>query len=294
MNLSKISKSINIPVIADKCRQVYREHSDLVFQISIIALNSMVLISKVYSKESPLFAKFTYASYNFVGVIFINRQIKDLTKSCKDFKYCLQAKDREKIIISALKTSYLAINILLTGSLFVAAIFSLFSYPTIAITIYSIIKPFAIYSLVVEIGAQLYNYKINQDLKVKFKSINSDQKIEKIAKHFISLVKQENCPEEIDKNLKKFSLHIFCQLDDYMIKQLKKNVSEIDLNSFFDKLKTDIDKRCTFTKADLALMATGYACLGVGRLWPESLAQSAANLFISVLHLINLINLKFG
>lgn len=293
------------------CVKVLDKHTDLISSFSILALNACILGSKIF-KSIPFFLpRLSSVILNVGGVIWLNIQMRDCLKSCQDFKNAISIRDYSGMLFTASKVAVKASDILLISGLFVAALIALVNFPAVTLTMYAIMRPIALTSLVAKIALDISDYFINKRLLQRLDVLQrceNKEKITAIMQSFIDHLKKENHKNEVPLQEKKLAI--------YLIRQLKSSTLEIKfqeqasfqlkhLNSsntldekyameLFSKVKQSMEDKQTMTKANLGLTALGYAIMGVNRIYPDTLLQSSLTFFISFLYTIKLIKQKWS
>ncbi len=293
--------------------RIYRNHSDLISSIGNDILNTIILVSRVVKQIPHAVNRSAYFAYNLTGMFWINVQIQDLQKKAKDTQVNFSAYDFEGVITSAAKTAVAALNILLSASLLTAALISLAGMPQIALTIYSAMLPFSLFSFFTNIGCELYDYIKNKMLAKKFRNIKfakeftaNSEKAKKVAEFFVRRLynlQQTKC----GFSEKKLARHTFKQLSYFQISAmlqkfqnkyradsaqtlltvLRRDQSKI--GKLLQDLKKGLEDKNTYTKNNLGLITLGYVCMGICKAYPDTLIQSFVTWGISLLYTLKMI-----
>ncbi|ADI37632.1 hypothetical protein [Waddlia chondrophila] len=278
------------------CVRVYRHHSDLIASLGIFTLNTILLASKIFKEIPHLIHRSCYTALSFSGMIWMNIQIRDLIKNSDDLYHNLKAKDWEGIIFTAAKVAVKSLNILLTGALLTASIFSLFAFPEIAFAMYAAMRPFSLFSLGTGILTEVYDYKKNSSLCARIKKVSEKQEV---MHHFLKRLYHEKDLAQESSN-KLLARHVFKQLDHYVMESMRKNLAnkygcetadhlmnkldENDLNALFQSLKRGLKQKQQYIQANLGLITAGYISMGICKMWPDSLIQSSVTWIMSLLY----------
>ncbi len=278
------------------CVKTYHEHSDLISNLGLFALNTTILASKIFKQIPKIIGRGCYVALNFTGVIWLNIQLRDLIKNGKDLYQSILDRDMEGFVFTASKVAVKSLNILLTGSMLAAAVITLVGFPQIALTMYSVMQPFAIFSMLVGLGTDVYDHKKNSALERQFTQMEAqDKKVKGVMNCFL---KQLFNVETSDKStLAKLT---FRQLDHYAIGQMKKALRKAHptlsneeliqaipkekIKSLFDSIKDALLQKQKFMEANLGLMILGYVSMGICRIWPDTAIQSSVTWGMSLLY----------
>jgi hypothetical protein len=293
----------------NRCVTIYRSHSDLVSGLGLFTLNTSILASRIFKQIPSFVQRSAFTALNFTGLIWMNMQIRDLGKSGEDLWFNLRAGDGEGIVFTAAKVVVKSLNILLTGSMLAASIASLCSYPQIALSMYTIMRPFALFSLYVGIGTQIYDDRKNKALHRQLTHIEDQpDKVRAVMTCFLKRLYKES-PTVVESREHRLAYHTFNQLDHHSMEALIEGfqkkyaaenseklmniLSQETINEHFHQLRNALNQKTQFTQANLGLLALGYACMAVCRMWPDSLIQSSVTWGMSLLYTSKLIWQKY-
>lgn len=172
---------------------------------------------------------------------------------------------------------------------------------------YAIMRPFSLFSLLVGIGTEVYDYKKNGDLIRKItvieKANDRGLRTQNIMRHFLNRLissKENKEPNDPDKQLAR---HIFRQLEHFTLETFKGEIqkkhpkildklSPDDAKKLFSALTKALQDKQIYTKTNLWLIALGYMGMAICRLWPETLVQSSTTWGMSFLYTSKLIYQK--
>ena len=278
------------------CVDTYYQHSDLLFNLSTLTLNTAVLASKIFQSIPRIVERSANTLLSFTGVIWLNIQIRDLIKKGEDCLYAAQAKDWKGLAFSAAKVTVASLNILLTCGTFGASLVALSGLPTLALSMYLLMRPYALFSLVLEIATKVADHEIDGLLSHKMSIVlnlsNCDDKIQKIMVDFFSLLQKEK-----KKRIDPLALHIFRQQEHSSLEQIRTQFgpkpSQEQLKNLFLSLKKNLENNQFFTKVNFGLIAYGYVCIGICRLYPQTLIQSLSVWSVSILYTGKLLYKKY-
>ena len=312
LNLEQTALSLTLPVDTIKrgwrgCVKVHRHHSDLISSLSNLTLNTIILAAKIFHQIPEVFSRSAYVMLNFTGICWLNMQFRDFVKSGKDFYAAHRTKDFEGMACTAAKVMVKGLNILLTCGMFAASIFSLCVFPEITLMMYAIMRPFSLFSLVVGIGAEVYDYKKNSDLIRKItvieKANDREQRTQNIMRHFLNRLLSSKKNKEPDDPDKRLAQHLFRQLEHFTLEtfrgEIQKKYPNIldklgpdDIKKLFSALTKALQDKQTYTKTNLWLIGLGYMSMAIYRLWPETLIQSSTTWGMSLLYTSKLLYQK--
>lgn len=278
------------------CVKIYHQHSDLVTNLGLFAVNTTILVSKIFEEIPKMIPRGCYVALNFTGVFWLNIQFRDLIKNGEDLYQSIIDEDMEGIVFTAAKVTVKSLNILLTGSMLAAAVITLVGFPEIALSMYAIMQPFAIFSVLVGLGTDVYDHKKNSALASQFTQIETlDEKVKTVMDCFL---KQLMDVKSSEKNT--LAKHTFRQLDHYTVEQMKetikkshpnisgeeliKAIPEEKITKLFSAIKEAFLQKQKFMEANLGLMTLGYLSMGICRVWPGSVIQSSVTWGMSLLY----------
>jgi hypothetical protein len=278
---SQVKKIINL------CADMYYKHSDALSSLSILALNTSILASRIFQSLPRIIERSANTLLNFVGVVWLNMQLRNFAKKGMDCLFAAQARDWKGLIFCAAKVTVTSLSILLTCGTFIASIVALSGVPELALAMYLLMRPFSLFSLILGIIVDITDYKINDRLNGKITIIlnshSRDNKIRTIMSNFLTLLSEKN-----ESSIDKLALHIFRQQEHYTLEKMRELVgqeqSQEDLKKLFLSLKQTLENKQLFTKANFGLIALGYLSMGICRLYPETLIQSLVLWSMSLLY----------
>ncbi len=263
--------------------RVYRRHSDLVSQITLFTLNTAIAAAKVFEQIPKIIPRSSLTMLNFTGLIWINMQISSLIKSGKDLILCAKAADFEGFVFTAVKVAVKALNLLLTGSMLAASLVALAGSPQITLSMYAAMQPVAMISFMLGIGTDVYDYEKNGALAQQLEKMTLNQeKVTTLAGDLLKLLEGKASKNTLAR-------HLICQLDHHSLEALKETHHKMTSLEMVQKIKEALALKRSYTQAHLGLIVVGYAGMGICRLWPDTLVQSAVTWSISLFYTAKLI-----
>lgn len=306
----------------DKCWKVYKKHSDLISSSALLILNTILLASQIFQQIPAIVPRVSLVLLNYTGIIWLNVQVRSFIKSCQDLGFAIQYHDVEGIVFTASKVLVKALNILLTGSMFIASVVSLAGYPGIALGMYTAMRNPAMAGWVASIFNDIADYYQNKKLLKNLSEIDQSQdadiRIQLIVRNFIQMThpKSRRLLPSIPENLKKIdatekrtSMRIVRQSGEYLLYTFKETLaagkcfsnvdgtlSGLDRNytyKFYLGLQDGIKRKQDLTRANLGLIVLGYASLGLCRMYPNTIIQYGVTWGMSMLYTGKLLYQKY-
>lgn len=284
--ISSNSFDTKIKKAVDWCKNMYYRHSDALSSLSILALNTTLVASRIFQNIPRIIERSANTLMNFAGIVWLNIQWRNLIKKGEDCLFAFQAKDWQGLIFCAAKVTVAVLSILLTFGTFGACLITLGGLPELALSMYLLMRPFSLFSLILGIVVDIVDYKINSDLNNKMIVIlnsNSDKKIQTVMSSFLKLLRKKE-----GAGLNKLALHTFRQQEHYTLEKMKEELGQLqsqeDYKKLFESLKQAVENKLLFTKANFGLIALGYLSMGICRMYPESLIQSLSLWSMSLLY----------
>lgn len=284
----------------EACRTIYQRHSDLLSQLTTLALNTVILASKIIQKIPSIIPRFANTALSFTGLLYLNLQVRDLLKVGGDLVDSIKTKDLEGIVFVSARVTVKALNILLGIGMMGATLVALCGFPAVALAMYGIMRPFALFSLFIGIGLEVYDYKKNGALLKKFQKLeHCPEKISKVVMALREQIQKKTNKSVCSKEEQRLVLHTFRQLEHFRVDALRKEFFEEKLfgegggeEKLFEKIKTAFEQKRVYIQANLGLISLGYLCMGICKMWPDTLVQSATVWGISLLYTTKLIYQK--
>jgi len=168
------------------------------------------------------------------------------------------------------------------------------------LAMYTVMRPFSLFSLGTGILTEIYDYKKNNSLCGRIKvAARKPEKVEKVMRHFLKRLYHEKDRTE-ESSEKRLARHTFKQLDHYVMETLRENLgkkydvdtvdqlmgvmNQSDLNALIHKLRTGLKQKRKYTQANLGLIVLGYLSMGICKMWPDSLIQCSVTWTMSLLY----------
>lgn len=286
--------------------RVYNKHSELFSNLTIVSLNSILLLSKIYEQIPRVIPRTALVVFSYTGIISLNAQIKSLFKSSRDFSNAFSLRDAQGMLFTAMKVSVKGLNIILTASMFAAAVIALAGFPTITLAMYAVMRPFGVAGWIGAIANEACDYQQNQkvlgDLEVMRKSPNVDERIHNFAMHSFDLIRPGSLGPIKGKDERKLASRVLRQIGDYDVEAYRENIAKLALGSqrlgkpltidqqaawlHFQNVQGSLEKQVKVATANLGLRVLCYGALGVCKAYPDSIAQWSSMWGISVLYLV--------
>ncbi|MBA3816373.1 MAG: hypothetical protein H0X29_07610 [Parachlamydiaceae bacterium] len=296
-----------------KIKNILDHHTDAISSIGILAVTTALLAAKIFPSMPAIIGKSGRLVLEFSGIIWLNVQIKEFSKSVRDCSRALYSSDYETILRTVLKVSIKGVNILLTCAYFSASIATFIGFSQVSGTIYMTLRPLSLAILSTEIINDIWDYATNIKLLKKMDLIegspNPSFQIAKLICSYLN-INLVNRSQHASTALtsERLASSIFTQLDTFTIKQLqtKKAHTPEDLGRISSKVGTSrIQALCLYynikeglintqarVKSNLSLIVLGYVSRGICKMYPDSLTEMIVRWGMSVLFTNELIKYK--
>ena len=276
------------------CVQVLNKHTDLISSGGILVLTTCLLADKLF-RIPPFLPRLSLMILNFGGIIWLNVQMRDFIKCSRDFFLALRLHDTGGMVLTAVKVYVRGVDTLLTCGLFAASVVAFIGFPQTTILMYQRMRPFAVSSLVLGVTTEITNYCINASL---LKTLNQTSlKIESLMQHFVQqllfFAKKSKTASQKDSLL---AVHIIRQLDTPTLETFQEKMSvqeNTEIIRIFYAMKESLENKQAATENNLFLVALGYVCMGICRIFPGSTIEISLRWIMSLLYTDELIKQKF-
>ena len=291
------------------CAGILDKHTDAISSFGYLTLNSCILASKIVDKIPVFLPRLSLVILNGGGIIWLNIQVRDCSKSFRDLQLAVRCKDYQGMLLTACKTAVKAMDTLLICTMLAASVFALAGFPGITLTIYAVVRPIALVSLATGIGLQISDYFKNKALIKKLERIsqeeNADKRVADIMKYFVMILNKKASKDTIGEE-RKLAVCLIRQLEYSTVETFQEEIvpkmrDPNYLNSLegesaqklFYNIKLSMENKQKMTKASLGLMSLGYVVMGVNRVYPDTLLQSSLTWGISMLYTTKLVIQKY-
>ncbi|HRW58514.1 MAG TPA: hypothetical protein P5048_02710 [Chlamydiales bacterium] len=278
-------------------------HTDLISSVSILALDVIFLLGKIFPAFPQKLSQFSFVALNFSGLICLNFMVSFIRKTRKDCLIAQKAQSRLIFFETMVKVFYIGSGILLTVGMFLASVFIYFEKHQLVSIFYKVMRPWGALSIMIAIGLDVYYYMNNKRFIAKFDKVFSNQKKDRFSQLIHQLFhKQTAC--SIDKNEQKVliwaaTLRARTDKDTWKTFQNKLSCMEVDdlqfsrekqdsLCQMIECLKDNIIVQQQIASADLGVRGFGYVSMGINKIFPNTLIQGVvllanASLYTSML-----------
>lgn len=274
------------------CVRVLNKHTDLISSLGIFTLTTCLLVSKIFNNIPTILPRISLVVLNVGSIIWVNVQIRDFLKSCRDLKIGLTVADIEGVIITAAKCFVKGCDILLSCHLFSAAVIALAGFPHISATMYATMSPIAVASLLMKIGEDVYDYFTNESVLKKMETLSVKEAAITIC--FVKMMTDSSFrPKAIDDE-SRFTAKVIRQLDTPALEIFQETFEEkvLEEKKIFLALKDSLQSKQTGTKNSLGLISLGYVSMGICRMYPDSIIEYGVRWIMSLLYTSELIRQK--
>ncbi len=251
------------------------KHSDVVQSALILSLNTTILISKIWLAIPRAIPRSAFAYLNYVGILSLPVQWSDIKKCAEDTSLAFSSRDKKAVFLTATKVAVKAINAFLTTAMFSAALISLVGFHPLSLAIYATLRPLAASALFTGIGLEASDFYENNSL---LKELDS------------SVVKAGAVAREFFTKQGPFGVRIRRRLEAYKLDEFQEKMSlKTPGNQVFASITKSLLEKQESTAQNLHLVAFNYFAIGVCRLYPDTLIQSALMTGISAYYTRKLI-----
>lgn len=289
-------------------KRVLDKHTDVISNLGILAITTCLLVSKIFEKTPKILPRMAMVVYNYGGIIWLNVQVRDLLKSCRDLSRACLKVNPIAIVETAAKVLVKGVNILLTCVIFMGSVVSAVAIPQASLAIALSIRSFSLACLLINIASDIRDYFANEVLLKKLEEIEKDPNgsmlIGKIMVCFLEIVNGIKTPSVASYEWKQewnLADRLIRQLDHYTLETFKESLARdrkeknclVDALKLFYGVKDGMVSNQGITKANLSLTALGYISMGICRAFPDSLIEMIMRWSMSVLYTDEFIQRKF-
>lgn len=281
-----IKKYIPKPIIT-----LIDKHNRRIIQYGTVLVNIGKLAAKIFKNFPQIIGQVSMALYRYLGIIWVVDLLRGTIKSALEARFSFEIKDKVGILLTTLKTAIRGTDTLLMCGMFAAAVVALFGAPGVTLAMYAVMRVPAIISYLIGIGLTISDYYQNRSLikiaaRIKAGK-ETDIRIEQVVKHFRTLL--EPSKREGDKTItrreKRLATRYFRQLDFGKLKKMREKLPTItNPEQLYKELNASIPESQTITVWSLLLTIFNYIGLGVGKLYPNTIASNSFELASSLFH----------
>lgn len=268
----------NLAQSLDRDESWLKDNADMLDQGMLLSSNTAILASELFRSIPLAVSRVAKTAKSFTGVLSIPFQMRDLWKVEADFTLAARHWDWSGLLYTTVKVALKATEIFLTLGYFTVYSLSLAGFPGLAPVYFNAVTPIAVASWFTLIAFDIIDHFQNQTLLHELEEIVDKQEI---AAAFEAMV-QGKC--EVDHPLARRLLR---QFDSYRLDSLTKE--GISFTTLHENLKTSI----LLNNANILLKIFGYICLGINKMYPETLIQALTEWSASLLYTAKLAYSKY-
>jgi hypothetical protein len=251
--------------------RVLNKHTDLISSGGILAITTCLLAAKVFKSIPSMLPRLALVVFNFGGIIWLNVQVRDFVKSCRDFSMVVADREWNVLAETAVKVFVKGVNILLTCGIFAASVVAAIGFPQSTAVMYVAMRPVALANLALTIGGDIRDYFVNEallkDLKDAENSLQASSIIAKTMLCFLEIIgqqKEKKMQVEMNKE-KRLAGALIRQLDLFTLETFRESLSQkkdrqharMEACKLFYAVQDSVHNKQASTKANLSLW--GYA-----------------------------------
>ncbi len=270
-------------------------NSDLLRSVTNLALNTLLIYSKIDPQTPSIIPRVVHACFGFSGLISMNRQIADWVKHFRDCRLALKCENWESFALTAARVVVKAMNVFLTFSASVTTLIALAGYGGFHLRAIHMISKIALLALVGTVSGDFIDYAGNDLLLRRLKHIqsNESEKIGKISERFLILMDQKPF-EKLDARIaagrvvcveEALAVDALKQIDEWRLGLLQESLKKVQSQEcadgsgqeIFNKIVRTLEEAQRDTYENISLSAVGYVCLALCRAFPYTLLQYSLN-----------------
>lgn len=254
------------------------KYPDLAESLGYTALNTSIVACKLFSQLPQMIGRTASLFMSSLGLLSLkNYYWKLISKNCRDLYWAVRASDYLGIFLTMIKTVVKAVDALLCCGCFAASLSTLLGFPVATALLYSFMRPVGLGSLLCGIAFEFSDYYLNGKVIQEMMTVKSHE----IFRQFQHIFANQNLTEC------RLGLRLIRQVDAETIAatEEKMQATRKDISDdLVDTLRKAVLSYREFSKANLGLTAFGYFCVGVGRVFPDTLLQSSLQWFTGMLY----------
>lgn len=281
-----------------KVKRILDHHTDTISSIGILAVTTGMLAAKIFSGVPAIIGSSGRLFLEFSGIIWLNVQIKEFSKSQRDCMRAIRNADCKTILRTVLKVIIKGMNIFLTCAYFGASVVTFGGFPQVSMTIYMSLRPLSLAILSTEIVNEIWDYVTNKNLLKKLDFIehqdNSSHQLAKIMRSYLRIIlENRNRSMTFAENQiseAKLASAIVGQLDTFTIDQFnlslktKSGNSRLKALSIYYNIKDGLANIQDRVKSNLNLTVLGYISRAICKMYPDSLTEMMVRWSMSVIY----------
>lgn len=288
--------------------RVLNKHTDLISSLGILAITTCLLAAKIFKNIPSILPRLANVVFNYGGIIWLNVQVRDFIKSCRDWGRVVGQGDWQALLETTAKVFVKGVNILLTCAFFGASVAAAVGFPQLTLALHMAVRPLSLTSLAINIAGDVRDYFANEEVLKQLDSLETDCKtdrqIAKVMGCFLEIVmrpKHVPCRGLLQwSKERKLADFIVRQLDTYTLETFqeglgkKRALSDVrqEVLKLFYNVQDSMRNRQANTKANLFLTVVGYVSMGICRAFPETVVEKATRFGMSVMYTDELIRQK--
>lgn len=123
------------------CLYALNNHTDLISNLGVLVATTCFLASKIFVNAPAFLPRIAIIILNRGVIIWLNEQVRDLLKSCQDFRV-IHTDEWQAYAVTAIKVTEKAVGVLLTCGMFGASCATFFGMTALTMSLYGIMRPF--------------------------------------------------------------------------------------------------------------------------------------------------------
>lgn len=266
----------------------FSEHTDLLNSFGYLLLNTSMVASRIFNSIPRVVGNGIYAVFGYFGVLSVGYQWKAITKSVQDCAIAFHLQDYPGLVTTALRVAVQGIDMLLCYGLFAAALLSLGGYSVQALFFYGFMRPIGLASFFAGIGLEIQSYFVNDAVIERIQKYIREHICSEGIEQIDKIIKTNRVDNHVSKEDAFLFMRLLRQLDERMIEMLKEKAAKK-----YEPLLEGLKSKQDWTRNNLVLTVLGYVAIGIGRAFPNTLIQSTANWYMSLLYTSKLIQEKY-
>lgn len=274
------------------------KHTDLIHNLGIIAISTCLLAAKIFKNMPSYLPRVSNFVFNFGGIIWLNVQVVDFLKSCRDVSHAIKERDIIGLVETSAKVAVKGVDVLLTITIFSASMLMTLGYPEITLAVYLAIRPIALASLAVMIASDVRDYFVNRKIIADLKNCENSAGIsltaQKVTNCFHQIVTKGSVDADVKGAERSIAYRLLRQFHASTVNAYKEGLSRENSNptELYQIMKQSLIETQAYTEDNLKLRALGYVSMGICKAWPETIIEKSSRLGMSLLYTALLIRKK--
>lgn len=270
------------------------KHCDLARNLSMVALNTIMLASKIFKNVPSILSRSALVCLNVFSVYYWkDYEIPDWIKHVRDLRYAIHYHEVLPAFLTAARVFIKGLNILLSGGLFAAALIAFAGYPALMITMYGIMQPISLVGLLGTLSGEVIDYFENGRALAKlkeFERVATAKKIDDFVQCFLKLSHQsvkEKPPTYSDASVLHLALYSVRQFEQYNYYSFDVNRINKTTEEIFQLITSQLKTNQNRVDENVYLTCYNYLCIGIMKLYPDDLIKYVLSLSSSILFTIH-------